>query len=175
MKIIKLIKTDGRSASLKTTNKKKAKREGIKSRNLAEPGAGLFALKAKAPYNEKGKTNFNLRHKPGVYLIYKHNTLLYVGFSRTDVYKSLYRHLQDWTDERQQRITYKNLGGIKVRVIYTSTGAKAKRLEGALILKHKPPHNINKYKGYFLDKLDKQIIKEVETAPQHDTEEEYPF
>jgi len=101
--------------------------------------------KLKKPYNENGKTNFKIRHKAGVYLIFKAGEIRYIGFSRTDVYKALYRHFQTWKDPIQQRITYKNIKGIKVRVVYCNTPKDADRLEKALIIKMQPPDNIDKY------------------------------
>lgn len=124
----------------------------------------LVVQKALPPYLENGKTRFNIRNRPGVYLIYKSNKLMYVGFSRTDVYKALYRHLQEWNDSTQQRITYKQLKNITVRVVYTRTGIKARQLEEALILKHKPPHNINRYDGFIMDEKNKEALKEFNEA-----------
>lgn len=135
---------------------------GLKDENKIN----LVVNKALPPYNNKGKTTFNIRNKPGVYLIYKNSELLYVGFSASDVYKALYRHLQEWNDPKQQRVTYKQIKGIKVRVVYTRTGAKARSLEEALILKHKPPHNINKYDGFIMDNQNKDVLKEFTESPK---------
>lgn len=137
---------------------------------LIEPGLkdkpGLIVQKALTPYLENGKTRFNIRNKPGVYLIYKSRSLVYVGFSASDVYKALYRHLQEWNDPTQQRITYKDLKKITVRVVYTKTGSKARQLEEALILKHKPPHNINRYDGFIMDEANKKALQEFTDAPK---------
>ena len=122
--------------------------------------------KTKPPYDSKGKTTFNIRGKPGVYIIYKktasgREALKYVGFSRTDVYKALYRHLQNWDDPKQQRITFKNLAGIVVKVIYCKNSQTAKKLEGALILKYKPIRNINKYSDFIIDESEKELLKQL--------------
>ena len=96
------------------------------------------------PYNDNGKTNFKLK-KSGVYLIYKNDILRYVGFSKNNVYKAMYRHFQSWNDRTQQRVVYNNLKGIKVRVIYTNTPKQAYDLEKACIIKLKPKDNIQQY------------------------------
>lgn len=141
-----------------------------KNREKIETGLSdkttLVVNKAQSPYLENGKTRFNIRNKPGVYLIYKSRSLVYVGFSASDVYKALYRHLQEWNDPNQQRITYKNLKNITVRVVYTKTGTKARQLEEALILKHKPPHNINRYDGFIMDEKNKEALNEFNAAPK---------
>lgn len=133
---------------------------------LKDNKPSLVVQKALSPYLDNGKTRFSIRNVPGVYLIYKNKELVYVGFSASDVYKALYRHLQSWTDKHQQRITFKSEKGITVRMVYTSSGAKAKQLEGALIIKHKPPLNINKYDGFITDEKEKQLLKEFESAPK---------
>jgi len=87
---------------------------------------------------------FNERNKSGVYMIYKNKVLRYVGFSASNVYKSLYRHFEEWNDRQQKRVTYTNLKDIKVRVIYCSP-TRAYSLEKALIIKLKPKDNPLKY------------------------------
>ena len=128
----------------------------------------FFAVeKTKPPYTEKGKTTFSIRNKAGVYLIYDKKELVYIGFSTSDVYKALYRHLQRWNDNTQQRIVFNSVKGLTVRVVYCVSGVKARKLEGALILKHKPPLNINKYKDFVLDIDDKNLISTYEeTKPE---------
>lgn len=104
----------------------------------------MIKTKKISPYTPEGKTNFKLK-KCGVYLIYKDEVLRYVGFSKTNLYKTLYRHFQSWNDKTQSRVTYNNLKGIKVRVIYTNTPKQAYDLEKACIIKLKPKDNIQQY------------------------------
>lgn len=129
------------------------------------------------PYFMVHRTSFPKRNSAGVYLIYKNDVLRYVGFSRSDVYKSLYRHFQKWNDRKQQRVVYENKTGIKVRVIYCNTGANADRLEKALIIKLKPKDNIDKYwitneidekekaiyNNYLMQDTQEIFINEIET------------
>lgn len=80
----------------------------------------------------------------------------------------MYRHFQSWTD-RQVRVTYKNLKGISVRVVYANS-AQAARLEKMLILKHKPIDNTQKLTKYLTDAKDVNIYDAY-----IDTEPEAPF
>lgn len=120
--------------------------------------------KALPPYTKEGATTFPTRNVPGVYLIYKvkefitGNTkeLRYVGHSSSDVYKALYRHFQVWNDRqvdagmREPRTVFKVRHNVVVRVIYCSTPARARELEKALIIKHRPPDNPDKLELYEL-------------------------
>jgi len=103
------------------------------------------------PYEMRRTATFPKRNVPGVYMIYKDNILRYVGYSGTNLYRTLYRHFQDWSSSNQKRTVYKNLANIKVRVIYCSS-SKAEALEKALIIKLKPKDNPHKYEKYTTDK-----------------------
>ena len=82
--------------------------------------------------------------------------------SATDVYKTMYRHFQAWHDRQQaQRVTYKSnlkYSNYTVRIIYC-TSKQAYSLERALIIKHKPRDNDNKYNNYKLNFYDTQVIE----------------
>lgn len=103
------------------------------------------------PYTADGKTTFPDRQKSGVYLIYKDENLRYVGFSANDLYKTMYRHFQKWTDFTQKRVIYTNLKGIKVRVIYCPP-MQAANLERALIIKYSPSDNPQKLLNLKMEK-----------------------
>lgn len=116
--------------------------------------------KLKKPYTKNKKIRFKAK-KPGVYMIYRKKTLLYVGMSGSNVYKSLYRHFQTWNDPTQVRVTYKQLKNIKVRVIYTNTPGQAEKLEKALIIKYEPKDNPTKYwLNYDTDEKEEKIYTE---------------
>jgi excinuclease UvrABC nuclease subunit len=127
----------------------------------------ITRTKARPPYNEKGNTNFPKRGVPGVYLIYKAGKLRYVGFSATNVYKTMYRHFQEWNDNRQVRVTYKVLKEILVRVIYCSP-TNAAKIERALIVKYKPQDNPDKLTNYILTPGEQSLVDKVTTAPIDD-------
>ena len=118
----------------------------------------MYKFRSKAPYTN-GKTNFRYTSKKsGVYLIYKNDVLRYVGMSKTDVYKTMYRHFQSWNDPTQVRTTYNGKSkDIRCRVVLC-TPAQAVRLEKMLILKHKPKDNPNKYLSFKPVKLDKKAL-----------------
>jgi len=116
------------------------------------------------PYSPTGKTNFPTRKKSGVYLIYQNHKLVYVGYSQTDVYKTMYRHFQFWNDKSQVRVIYPNWEQIKVRIVYCSP-LQADRLEKALILKYKPRDNPNKYYQYLMDYQEQKTLESFEDSP----------
>jgi len=113
------------------------------------------------PYNDKGKPTFKKRNVKGVYIIRKKKVILYIGYSGVDLYKTMYRHFQDWNDYSQVRVEYKNIGNLKVDIILTSTKLEASRLEKALIIKYKPKDNPDQYWINFdVDQNEQEIYKE---------------
>lgn len=115
--------------------------------------------KVKPAYNDKGKPTFKIRDTAGVYIIFRKDKAVYVGFSKTNVYKTMYRHFQRWEQSTQRRVLYDpNDKNIRVRVIYVNTPLNADRLEKALIIKLKPSDNIQQYWiNYDLDQKEKDI------------------
>jgi len=114
------------------------------------------------PYLDNGKTNLRETiEKSGVYLIHKKGDVkpVYVGMSGNNLYKTILRHFQSWED-KQTRVTYPKQGYL-VRVV-TCTPLQAAKLERALIVKHKPKDNPNKYDNYMLDLSDKKAIEVYE-------------
>lgn len=103
--------------------------------------ARLFVQRRVKPYQSNGRTTFSIQGKPGVYLIYQKDEIVYIGYSGTNLYKTMYRHFQKWTDKTQHRVVYPDHTGITVRVVYTNNGYRASRLERALILKYTPKDN----------------------------------
>jgi len=101
------------------------------------------------------KTNIRFTDgKSGVYLIYPAGSqkAVYIGMSQTNLYKTILRHFQSWEDSKQIRTTYPKQG-YSVRIVIC-TPQQAERLERALIVKHKPSDNPNKYDLYTLTKTD---------------------
>lgn len=99
----------------------------------------------KAPYKPNGRTSFgrSIVGKVGVYLIKKNGEIVYVGHSTSDLYKTLYRHFQSWSDPTQKRVSYKSQlkrNKFSVRVILT-TKSQAYRLEKYLVMKIRPKDN----------------------------------
>lgn len=122
----------------------------------------LYKQRKAKPYkiiNGVKKTTFNIRNVPGVYLIYENDFLVYVGYSQSNLYKTMYRHFQSWKTSKQYRAVY-DADKILVRVIYTKTGTKAKKLETALIIKYKPRDNANIYNLFETDEKEEKVFAE---------------
>lgn len=119
------------------------------------------------PYKKEGKTTFPAtRSRSGVYLIKEAGSLVYIGMSGTNLYRTLYRHFEAWNHPGQEVTTYQSR--LKrlvytVRVVFCSP-AQAARLERALIIKYKPRDNDVKYKGYQLKITDNVIEDEYFNA-----------
>ena len=136
------------------------------------------------PYNEKGKPTFKKRNVKGVYIIRNKKDILYIGYSGTDLYKTMYRHFQKWNDKSQIRIEYNNTNNLKIDIILTSTKLQASRLEKALIIKYKPKDNPEQYwLNFDTDDKEQEIYKEylyknwnVKKVKENKTDEEnFPF
>ena len=118
--------------------------------------------------NKQDKTNFrNTWKKSGAYIIKDKNTnkILYVGSSRTNLYKTMYRHFQSWEDKQKRAVygKYKT----KVRVILTSP-QRARNLEIGLVKKYSPRDIDNKYRqleiNYNIKKAERDY-KEADIIP----------
>lgn len=110
------------------------------------------------PYDKEGR--YTLKQTGcGVYVIKKSGIVCYVGMSRKDVRSTMYRHFQQWTDNRNkwmrafmpyERITYhgqdRNL--FSVKIILCNTEREASILEQLLIKKLRPKDNTLKLELY---------------------------
>lgn len=119
------------------------------------------------PYNTDGKTNFlSTTNKSGCYLIKENNVVVYVGYSGYNLYKTLYRHFQEWNGQ-QHLVSYKNKlksNNYKVRVILC-TPTQALKLEKAYINKHKPRDNKNMIEDdYKIDLSTENLMYSVNNA-----------
>lgn len=106
-----------------------------------------------SPYwiNENGKERTALKQftasAHGVYLIRSKQTgaVLYVGSSSCNLYSTLYRHFQSWTDG-QHRATYQSRTAYEVKILI-SDRRTAHILESEMIDRHQPRDNKAKYQG----------------------------
>ncbi len=116
------------------------------------------------PYTNTGRCTLQPTEgaKSGVYMIEKAGKIVYVGYSASNLYKTMYRHFQSWDDPAQRRVTYANQKDIFCRVIFCPP-TKAALLEEALILKYKPRDNEQKLQLYSNKQRD-QIINEFEES-----------
>lgn len=97
--------------------------------------------------NKNGETIFKCTLKrakrAGVYFIMEGKKIVYVGMSSTNIYKTLYRHFQNWNDKRQNRKVYPKTG-YKIRVIFCSK-VQAERIEKHFVIKISPFDNKDRF------------------------------
>lgn len=138
------------------------------------------------PYkeNEKGHLVSNLpfldnaKQQSGVYFIQSKRTgkIVYIGYSESKLYRTIFRHFQQWTDIQRAvktRFTYSKTR-YKIRVIMT-TPKRAALLEKYLIIKHNPRDNAIKYESYLSASeitTCENILNDTETLNKY---EESPF
>lgn len=95
-----------------------------------------------------GKTNLGkYQGKKGIYFIYESGVLIYIGSSKSNLYKTVLRHFQQWNDTAQlRRISYKNKLGRKVYTVAfklrpSKTPEQIEAEEYKLIRKYEPRDN----------------------------------
>ncbi|MEL7532348.1 MAG: GIY-YIG nuclease family protein [Bacteroidota bacterium] len=134
--------------------KRKLKKKTIKNarkQNLSIRYSAWFSpyLKRK---NKKGKLirkttlPFITKAQCGVYIIRSKKTkkILYVGYSASQLYKTLYRHFQDWRKSSQYRAEYRDADKYEVMIILTRSCLNAANLEQFYINKLGPRDGIMK-------------------------------
>lgn len=107
----------------------------------------MVHLKRIHPYFSNGKSALtHLQKKSGVYLIYENDRVVYVGHSRSNLYKTITRHFQAWDDPTQRRVTYVNgkLSGIYTVKVYLTKPSDAPILEEKYIMQYLPRDNEEK-------------------------------
>lgn len=128
---------------------------------------GMTKSKFLPPYDNDGHTTFrNADKKSGVYLIKENGKMVYIGYSATNLYRTLYRHFQKWKHPYQEVTTYARDGAKEytVRVIFT-TAQQADRLETYLIQKYLPRDNEGKIKAGAENTGKTEYKKMVEAEP----------
>lgn len=122
---------------------------------------GIYGMKRSSfvpPYNSDGSTTLpNVKNKSGIYIIKEDNQIVYIGYSANNLYRTLYRHFQQWTGGRGEAkagttyVNKMNRHTYTVRAVIT-TPTQDPRLEAALIEKHQPRDNELKLIKYAEDK-----------------------
>lgn len=135
------------------------------------------------PYrkNKNGTLRVNIPHlrdqdkQAGVYLIKskRNGEIIYIGYSSSQLYKTILRHFQTWNDTSQERYTYSK-NNYLIRVIIT-TPRRAAALEQYLILKYMPRDNKNKYQLSLSLKDEKQAVETLADCPFISEGQECPF
>lgn len=127
--------------------------------------SGMSKSKFMPPYTPDGHTTFrNTDKKSGVYLIKESGKVVYIGYSGSNLYRTLYRHFQEWNHKYQNVVTYSNRDKYTVRVILT-TPQQADRLETYLIKKYLPRDNQEKIKAGATNTGKVEYEKMVEAEP----------
>ena len=125
-------------------------------------------------YDKDGKPNLKLlsasKKQSGVYFVKDTaDKIVYVGYSKTQLYKTIYRHFQSWKDNTQRRATFPR--DYKVRIIFT-TPERAALIEKFLITQIRPQDNEILYKENELKKYEaekaRKWIGEAEHIPNVD-------
>ncbi len=116
----------------------------------------------------------------GVYLIRSKRSkkVVYVGHSKSSIYKTLYRHFQDWDDPTQYRATYPKRY-YEVALIPTKKD-RVEKLERFLVSKLEPKDAKVTYDDYSPKKKTREKLKEdLEGARAEDilpgTDKNAPF
>lgn len=134
-------------------------------------GTGINGIKKTKwfePYDGNRTTFAATQGKAGVYIIKENNQIVYVGYSGSNLYRTMYRHFEQWNAKQTVNVYDGKSGNYKCRVILT-TPAQASRLETALIIKHQPRDNQHKLNN-ILSNADVSILEKVTEA-----EEVLPF
>jgi len=107
---------------------------------------GLLVSNYRAPYKPNGKTNFSdTQKKSGVYLIKENNKVVYVGHSKNNIYRTMYRHFEKWNSPTKV-ITYAGSRKNYTCKVILSIPKLAPDLEIYFIQKYKPRDNEIKLK-----------------------------
>lgn len=116
-----------------------------------------------APYTAERKKNINSlfwnKKQIGVYFLKEGEQIIYVGYSGSQLCKTIYRHFQTWNDSQQERFVY-DPQKIKVRIIFLNDKKRAEVLEKYLVKKLKPRDNKQKFENEELNK--KEILQSME-------------
>lgn len=115
--------------------------------------------------NGKLKPNLRIntkRFNSGVYFIknVETNKIVYIGFSQSQLHKTIYRHFQKWNDRAQERIVF-NKRNHKIQIIFCSP-SKALKFEKILIQRYKPKFNKFQYDLSFEINKNKPSYQEAE-------------
>ena len=115
--------------------------------------------------------NKNIGKQSGVYLIKDsgNNKVVYCGHSKTQLYKTIYRHFQQWNDRQQERIVF-DKKGFQIRIILC-TPSQCIRLETYLINKLKPKYNKNNNASMWTEKDERnayEALLRADMLPRED-------
>ena len=145
---------------LKKKTIKNARKQSLSIRYSAWFSPYLKRKNAKGKMVRKTTLPFITKAQCGVYIIRSKRSkkILYVGYSGSQLYKTLYRHFQDWRKSSQYRAEYRNPDQYEVMVILTRSCINAGNLEQFYINKLEPRDGIMKPK---VDQMEIQFVGAV--------------
>lgn len=112
--------------------------------NLITSQTAYFKPYQIEPFAENGKTDPRLRKaygKSGAYLIKNRaGTIVYVGHSKSNLYRTILRHFQDWSSSDQYRASYDPFDKHEIKILY-SKKKDAEKIECHYQTKHQPKDN----------------------------------
>lgn len=140
----------------------------------------MIKTRVRQVYKPDNKTSNipGTKNRAGVYMIYISGKLRYIGYSGSNLQKTIMRHFQSWDDKTQVRTTYgmHDRKNATVRVTICNTPEQAKRLEAGLIIKHRPPDNPDKIKRLITKEEEQEVVNWFNTEVSNNKEwEEAPF
>lgn len=123
-----------------------------------------YNLSFRPAYIENKCSLRNVNKKQGVYFIRENGQIVYIGMSRSCLYKAMYRHFQEWSDSREfaNRVTYKNKlkhHTYDVSVVLTDDPLV---MEKVFIIKCKPRDNRNKFENVEFNQEYQNLAKDIE-------------
>lgn len=117
----------------------------IKTNTAVKKQTVWFDPYEEKPFPDRGKFSQQIKDakgKSGCYLIKEGSKVVYVGKSKTQLYKTITRHFQKWND-KQYRVSYDVWAGkYKVKILY-SNHYKISDLECELYNKYNSRDNFN--------------------------------
>lgn len=129
---------------MKKTRKKTIK--NAKGQKLSIRRTGWFKPYIVIKGKRRATLPFITKAECGVYIIRSKRSrkILYVGHSGKQLYKTLYRHFQDWSSSSQYRTTYKRPAEYEIMVITTRACLNAYMIEQFYHHKLKPRDGLRK-------------------------------
>lgn len=109
--------------------------------------------------------------KRGVYLIRSKASqeILYVGSSRSQLQKTIYRHFQSWIDDQYRATFERDQVEIQVVEMQSASDEDISAAECELIQIHQPSYNINRCEDFG------EYVEVKDDLPEVLTEEDLPF
>lgn len=126
----------------------------------------MIKTKFLKPYTHTGKTTLKFpAQKSGVYLIKENTKIVYIGSSRKNLYKTLFRHFENWNHKAQEVTNYNtNIKKYTYRAVFCSA-IQAHILEKVLIKKMNPRDNKHTHSEFNINMYAKRLYDLYSKTP----------